>query len=218
MRSSSINRSNTQIKSNKQTRMLALTVASVWALAALFLMSPVTAATQGKIVFIRPVGVDYQIYTMEPDGTNQTQLTGGPGGRARPSFAPDGTRIVFDSFTGSGNPDIYVMNADGTNTIRLTNHTGHDYQASFSPDGSKIVFLSDRDGKLEVYVMNADGTDQARLTDNDCQEQEPSFSADGSKILVEARCNFVRDIYAIDMGGTVLNNLTPNSESDCCSS
>ena len=55
-----------------------------------------------------------------------------------PTWSPDGTQIVFDSFTDGiiGQPDreIYVMNADGTNQTQITNNAVVDAHAAWSPD------------------------------------------------------------------------------------
>ena len=87
---------NTRDRSNERKVVLTLALTGMLAIAAFCVMSPIIASTDGKIVFVKRDGFDYQIYAVKPDGTEQTQLTNGPGGRARPSFNPDGTRIVFD--------------------------------------------------------------------------------------------------------------------------
>jgi TolB protein len=59
---------------------------------------------------------------MNADGTNPINLTNHPAEDNHSSWAPDGTRIAFDSNRdGDGNLEIYVMNADGANPINITN-------------------------------------------------------------------------------------------------
>jgi TolB protein len=67
----------------------------------------------------------YEIYVMNADGSNPTQLTDSPGAmddNLEPSWSPDGTQIIFWS-SRDGNKEIYVMNADGSNQTRLTDTT-----------------------------------------------------------------------------------------------
>jgi Tol biopolymer transport system component len=104
-----------------------------------------------------------QVYTMNADGTGQTQLTSfATGGYAwGPTYSPDGTKLTFEqTFNGYGNgEEIYVMNATGGGLIRLTNNTSRDNSPRFSPDGLWIYYLSDRNGSgYQVWKIRADGT------------------------------------------------------------
>jgi len=119
----------------------------------------------GKIAFasLQDQRRYWEIYVINPDGTDQKQLTVTPAHSRGPAWSHDGSKIAFYSDQ-SGDDEIYVMNADGSHQRRLTANAGADWAPSWSPDGSKIVFASDRDGSLEIYVMNADGTNQKRLT------------------------------------------------------
>lgn len=128
----------------------------------------------GKIAFERNAA----IYTVNQDGTVLRNHASG----SAPSWSPDGSTIVFDSFR-DGNYEIYKMNADGSNQVRLTNNPASDTSPHYSPDGSTIVFSSQRDGNPEIYKMNADGSNQVRLTNDPANQGSPVFSPDGKKIL-----------------------------------
>jgi Tol biopolymer transport system component len=64
---------------------------------------------------------------MRPDGSHRRALTHHHGGRGhsfRPSWSPEGKRIVFTRFTQTpegGRIDIYTMNPDGNGLRRITN-------------------------------------------------------------------------------------------------
>ncbi len=65
------------------------------------------------------------LYTIRPDGSEQTQVThfGTDGPRAvQPTWTPDGKRIIFTSVegTGYGNPTMATINADGTGLTSAT--------------------------------------------------------------------------------------------------
>jgi TolB protein len=67
------------------------------------------------------------LYSMRPDGSGRTPLTHHHGGRThsfRPSWSPDGNRIVFARFRARGKnarTDLYTANPDGTGLARITN-------------------------------------------------------------------------------------------------
>jgi len=100
----------------------------------------------------------WKIWTMQPDGSQPTQLTtGSDANDIHPSWSPDGSRIIFASDRGvsGGKPnyDIWIMNADGSNPKQLTTNGSRDDHPIISPDGKTIFFRSNRGLKWDVWVM-----------------------------------------------------------------
>ncbi len=167
----------------------------------------------GKLASVSNRDGNYEIYTMNPDGSGVSRLT--YGGGLDPSFSPDGSRIAFTSGR-DGNYEIYTMNANGSNQTRLTNNAAEDRSAVFSPDGSKIAFMSKRDGNYDIYIMNADGSGQTRLTNNPADDEEPTFSPDGSQIAFESNRDgtYNYEIYTMNSDGSGQTRLTNNPAAD----
>jgi len=166
-----------------------------------------------KIAFVSNIDGDSEIYIMNVDGSNQTNLTENPAVDLHPTFSPDGMRIAFDSDR-DGNREIYVMNADGSDQIRLTNEPAAEYAPSWSPDGKKIAFHSNRDGNLEIYTMNADGYNQTNLTENPAVDAWPSWSPDGSRITFNSRRDGNPEVYIMNIDGYNTTRLTDNPAND----
>ncbi len=168
----------------------------------------------GKIAFTSDRDGNQEIYVMDADGSNQTDLTNKSANDLKPSFSSDGARIVFVSER-DGNDEIYVMDADGSNQTRLTNDPGLDDRPSFSPDGSSIVFTSDRNGFTQIFVMNANGSSPTAITNSTAGDFTPRYSPDGSKIVfVSLRDNTDYEIYIMDSDGSNPVRLTNNTVSD----
>ena len=78
----------------------------------------------------RPSG-NYDIYVMEAATGKTLEITRDSGRNERPSCAPDGRHIVFESTRG-GSRQIWTMLADGSQPHQLTT-TGHNESPNWSP-------------------------------------------------------------------------------------
>jgi TolB protein len=77
----------------------------------------------------RPSG-NYDIYVMDPSSRRILELTRDMGRNERPSWAPDGRHLVFESTRG-GSRQIWTMLADGTQPHQLTTN-GHNESPNWS--------------------------------------------------------------------------------------
>jgi Tol biopolymer transport system component len=142
-----------------------------------------------------------EIYMMNPDGSNPTNLTSHPATDYSAAWSPDGTRIAF--VTGrDGDAEIYVMDADGSGATNLSRHPDDDTFPVWSPTGTHIAFQTDRestgpilsvdpkiilgDFNIEIFVMNDDGTGQINVSNDPAWDGFPSWSQDGDQIVFES--------------------------------
>jgi TolB protein len=97
-----------------------------------YLIDPAWSPNGAMLAFSwrRPDG-NYDIYVMEPITRQIIQLTRDNSRNERPSWAPDGRHIVFESTRG-GTRQIWTMLADGSQPHQLT-MTGHNESPNWSP-------------------------------------------------------------------------------------
>ncbi|MFE0154867.1 hypothetical protein ACFWY5_47570 [Nonomuraea sp. NPDC059007] len=128
-----------------------------------------------RVAFTRFAGGSHQLWTMNPDGTGQTQVdTGGPVVDAPVDWSPDGTKIIYRA----GDSTLTVIGPDGSGRTSLGVYGD---APAWSPGGDRIAF---RDPTRNISVMNADGSGETQLTAYSGNDGAglPDWSPDGSKI------------------------------------
>jgi Tol biopolymer transport system component len=199
-----------------------ITRAALLAALAVALVAPPARAAfpgaNGKIVFYSnrddpdPVGCfsartcNYDIYSMNPDGSGMTRLTDDPAPEVDPVWSPDGTKIAFQRCAGfcepNGSADVWVMNADGSGETMVI----AGMMPAWSPDGTKLAFRRTVFPGVLV-VANADGTGLDQL---DSVGQSPAWSPDNTQIAYMVDAHSQSEIYGISPDGTGRTNLTNN--------
>ena len=98
--------------------------------------------TTEKIIFSSNRDGNYEIYMMNPDGSQQERLTNHRARDLYPVISPTGEEILFVSDRG-GERDLYMMRADGggERPVFRTDPAYRSY-ATWSPDGKKNCLFS----------------------------------------------------------------------------
>lgn len=124
------------------------------------------APPTGRIAFTYDGDGIPQVYVMNADGSDPTNLTKDPAGGGGPWWSPDGAQIAFSSQR-DGQPDIYLMNADGSDVQQLTDDPALDGFFRWSPDGSKVAFYSfNEDVRGLLWLANADLSEETPLLES----------------------------------------------------
>jgi Tol biopolymer transport system component len=159
---------------------------------------------------------DGEIFTVNVDGSNRTNLTNHPARDIAPSWSPDGSRVLFDS-TRVGYLTMHTMNAADGSDVRVlpSNYYFWDASPDWSPTGDKIVFVElSEDWQPRIYTANADGTNRQVFDGTGWggtgQRSMPKWSPDGTKIVFH-HWKYPDDdceIYVKNVNGGVVKQLT----------
>ncbi|MDE0012597.1 MAG: hypothetical protein OXU36_15710 [Candidatus Poribacteria bacterium] len=140
------------------------------------------APTTSKIVFAtRGVGENRDIYLMNPDGSEQVNLTNHRADDISPVWSPTGEHILFASDREHktwGTWDLYLMDPDGSNIRRVFDKWERRKNATWSPDGKRIAYDSGEPGSRSIYISTIDGKTEERVAIGCC----PVWSSDGTEI------------------------------------
>lgn len=171
-----------------------------------------TAATSGfalspdgaRIVFSGWDGSDYEVYTVNVDGTGLTQVTYNNDLDQQPRFGPKGQWIVFMSER-DGDREVYTMKSDGSAVSRITNSVGNDERPEWSSDGKRIGFISGRSGESAVYSANINGTGVSRISPVGQPAYQFTWGPGGKQVAFRS-VSALWVVNADGTGATSLNN------------
>ena len=149
--------------------------------------TPETGEPFSKIAFISNVDGLSQIFTMNPDGSDITQLTDDAGRKSHPDWSPDGRSLIFTVRVVDRTNELSLIDADGTNPRRLPNTRGEVNDPAWSPDGGRIAFSNRVDGNTDVYVIDLNGANLTRLTTHPAIDGNPDWAPDGSRLSFESK-------------------------------
>lgn len=165
-----------------------------------------------------------KVAVVNADGTGFQELTDGAGNNAFPSFAPDGNRFVYRTFSREGN-GLRIMNLETKAVTKLTD--GYDNFPLWSPRGDLIMFARLFGGTYDVYTIRPDGSDLKRLTYGNGNDAHETWSPDGEYIaFASSRMGFkdevaytdapqpYGEIFVMRFDGTGVEQLTDNQWED----
>jgi Tol biopolymer transport system component len=156
---------------------------------------------------LNPPG-DFEIFIMNSDGSDVTQLTSNGADDSWPRWSPNGRWIAFHSNV-DGNYEIYVIRPDGTDLTRVTDYTGLDQYAEWSPNGHQLAIRRD----TQIYLIDLDGSNPIQLTFGSVGfSQMASWSPDGKQLAFFSTREGYGSIFVMDVDGDMQVNLTPKPD------
>lgn len=161
--------------------------------------SPAWSPDGKRIAFNAATAKTSEIYVIDADGKNQTQLTNLGMIAQKAAWSPDGRTIAF--VTNSG---WFLMDADGGNKKRRRQQAVTSVQ--WSPDGKRVLVS----GFGFAYVCNPDGTNSASLPRQRGPVLDPAFSPDGRKVIYRVNEGSVAKIYTVNADGSDWRTLNDN--------
>lgn len=150
-----------------------------------------------------------EIWSMDPDGGNQKQLTFYKSLSTTPAVSPDGTKIAFTTYA-KGNPAIFVHSVETGRRLPFYNQVSSLVATpEFSPDGKQLLFAMTVGGWPQLFLANLDGSGMRRLSQVRAIEVSPKVNPrTGTEIVFVSGRSGPAQIYKMNMEGTSVERLT----------
>lgn len=150
---------------------------------------------------------NYDIYSMNPDGSDVVRLTDDPAIDRYPAISPDGTRVAFLRATALNGPRaLYLMNADGSDEQPLTSGFEDVDAPAWSPQGNRLAFpgtrLVDDEPVKGLFALNLPGGEISLLfaeTETIAFIARPAWSPDGGRIAFAMYLGPANGLYMLDL-------------------
>lgn len=156
-----------------------------------------------------------EIFILDWDGTNATQVTHHKSIALSPTWAPDGKSIAYSSFAyhvnrKSRNLDLFTYELQTGRRYLVSYRQGLNSGANYCPDNKHILLTISNQGNPDIYKMTLDGLKLTRLThaSNGVMNVEPAMSPDGKKVAFSSTRSGQPMIYIMDSDGTNVKRVT----------
>jgi TolB protein len=146
-------------------------------------ITPAPSPDGEQIAFASNRSGFWDLYLLDLESGDVTQLTNTPEYEGGPTWSPDGSFLAFEAYQNE-NLDIVVGPAADplSDPISLTSSAAADHSPAWAPDGRHIAFIS----KGDVIVANLDETDGNRFQNLSktelASESHPVWSPDGRRL------------------------------------
>ncbi len=163
---------------------------------------PVFSPDGQKIAFVLlRIGAKADVWVMDADGKNQTQLTADPStSNNYPSWFPESDRIAYQS-AWQGRPMMRAINPQTRRDQLLFESDQYMGWPQLSPDGKQFAFNSTKSGTINVWTVPVAGGEPKQLTFDQEMLGFPAWSPDGHLLALEMKRGDDTHIAIIPSGG-----------------
>lgn len=168
---------------------------------------------QSKIVFVsdrdtkgsgRSRKVVKELYIMDFDGQNKTQLTHHGGIVISPAISKDKNKILYSLIrggTGQKNNNLYLYDYRTKKSRLLSKKRGINSGAVFGPGGKEVILTLSHTGNAEIWSLSLSNGKLRRITNHYASDVDPSISIDGQKLVFLSNRPGKAMIYTLDPNG-----------------
>ncbi len=154
-----------------------------------------------RISFSSRVGRFKELFVMDLDGANLTQLTNERGLALSSAWDPSGTKLVYTSFRNRV-PDLFILDVDSKKSTQLTKTQDLEIGGHFVNE-SQLLTSRTEGADSDIVLVDLDGKVIRRLTPpNRAIDVSPVPSPDGSRVAFCSNRGGGPQIYIMGIDGS----------------
>jgi Tol biopolymer transport system component/DNA-binding winged helix-turn-helix (wHTH) protein len=118
---------------------------------------PVWSPDGARILFVSGRDANFEVYSIDIDGTNEVNITKSPTKEGPIAFTADGKDIFLSGDT-VAKPEftqVWLVNLDGANRRQVTSFTDKVYRLALHLNTRKFAYSTKIDGNFEIYTIDA---------------------------------------------------------------
>ena len=176
--------------------------------------TPLPTPTGGgsQIVFVSNRDDNWEVYSMESDGSNPVRMTVSPGTQEYfPEMSPDGELLLYWSVPNNwediNDVALYWMKADGSSDAFANAVLPY---TSFAPDGETVALTIVTGTDMDIATVPTVGGKGVQLTDTAGNDYDPAWSPDGKTIAFVSERDGQPQIYLMNADGSDQRPLMDN--------
>jgi len=159
------------------------------------------------------------IFSIQPDGNQERQLTNAPGIQAHSTWSPNGRFLLYSQIDSNGSSVRSLDIITGTSHL-ISGSLTFSMVPHVSPDSRRIAFTSNNDGNDDIYEAHRVRGGRFRIrqltfTDGPVQNVGPKYSPDSQQILFASNRQTAdpltqQDLWVMPASGGVATRLSNN--------
>lgn len=168
----------------------------------------INGIAESKIFFVSKRTGAKEIWQMDYDGANQTQLTHLRSIALSPRISPDGHRLAFVDL-GKRGSSIRMYSMDLNRMVSFPSTSGSDVSPAWAPSGNSLAFSSSRSGDPEIWTAAASGYSARQITAYKGPDASPVWNPKtGTQIAWISGRTGLPQLYIMEADGTNVQRLT----------
>lgn len=157
--------------------------------------------SSSKVIFVSNRNGAKELFQIDFDGANLTQLTRDNSLVMSPAVSPDGKKVVYTSYK-ENNPDLYLMDMGTKKSESIAMYPGLNFAADWSPDGNTLALTLSKDGNPELYLLDLASKNLTRLTKNKWNDVSASWAPNGRELVYTADNIGAPHLYIMERTGS----------------